>query len=215
MSYLWEEMKIMTIKCYKKFNDDVIKRCTKIGRYYVVLIFTIISFLGCTHTQIIKTDMDNYLQNKEDYNGKHVVFTTDIENILEKQELYKGKEVELTAPITYVGKRGFPRWYVTLEKNGKKIRAYEDDYRMYARWNVLHILRKAKHEGSEVTVRGKLRSNGIELKQISYKQYVLNTDYPSVEQYYDWKLSHPNFNYYYFNNYHNMYYPKLPRMKKR
>ena len=173
----------------------------------LVLVFALIAFLGCA--PLVKTDMDCYLQNQEYYKGKYVVFKTDLENILERYELYEGKEVELTAPVTYVGKSGFSRWYLTLEEDGKKISCYENDYRHYPRWEVLYILRKAKNEGGEVTVKGKLRPDGIELNQLIYKKYILNTNYPPNERYFDWMASQPYFNYHY-----DLYYPRFyPRRR--
>jgi len=142
--------------------------------YYLVLSFTLTAFLGCA--PLIKTDLDSYLQNQAYYKGKHVIITADLENILERYELYQGKEVELSAPITYFGKWNFRTWYLILEKDSKKIRCYEDEYRIYPGWDALSLLRFAKNEGGEVTVRGKLKHEGIELNQLIYKDYVVNTN---------------------------------------
>ena len=182
----------------------------------ILVIFAIIVFLGCAHTQMVTTDMNNYLENQEEYEGKYVIFTTEIEELLEKPELFKDKMVQITGTITYVGDMGFPRWNIILEKNGKKILAYEDDYRTIIRGDVLTILRKAKHEKGEVVVRGKLKSNGIELKQVAYKRYVLYTDYPQAEQYIRYWSSRYNDLYFQNQYYIKPAFPKLaPRTKKK
>jgi len=120
--------------------------------------------------------MDSYLKNQAYYKGKRVIITADLENILERYELYQGKEVELSAPVTYFGKWNFRTWYLILEKNGRKIRCYEDEYRIYAGRDALSLLKFAKSEGSEVTIRGKLKHDGIELNRLIYKDYVVNTN---------------------------------------
>ncbi len=85
---------------------------------------------GCM--QIVKTDMDTYLENKKPFKRKHVVFSTSIEDITERYDLYHGKEIELSAPVSYFGRDDFETWYITLEENDRTIRAYEDNFtRLY------------------------------------------------------------------------------------
>lgn len=130
--------------------------------------------IGCIH--MVKTDMDNYLQNKDAFRGKSVVFTTELEDVLKRCEIFKDREVELSAPVAYFGKEGFDTFYLTLEKNGKQIRAYEEHYYRYVNADALQLLLWAKSEGGEVTVRGKLKDDGIELNQLGYKEYLVNTN---------------------------------------
>jgi hypothetical protein len=137
-------------------------------------IFVLFVFTGCGH--MIKTDMDTYLQNQGAYKRKIIVFTTDVQDLLKRYELYQDKKVELTALVTYFGKEEFPTWYLTLEEDGKKIRAYEDNYRRYISRDALQLLIWAKSEGGEVTVRGKLKEDGIELSQLAYNDYFVNTN---------------------------------------
>lgn len=183
---------------------------------FILLVFILVAFLGCAPTQLVMTDMNNYLKNQEEYDGKYVVFITELEELIEKPELFKDKMVQITGTITYVGDMGFPRWNIILEKNGKKILAYEDDYRTIIRGDVLTILRKAKHEKGEVVVRGKLKSNGIELKQVVYKEYVLYTDYPQAEQYIRYWSSRYNDLYFQNQLYIKPTFPKFaPRTNKK
>jgi hypothetical protein len=174
-------------------------------------VFILIAFLvtGCTH--MIKTDMDTYLQNQEEYKRKKIVFTTDLEDLVDRYELYRGREVELTAPITYFGKEDFSTWYLILARDEKQIRAYEDNYHNYIHPDALQLLTWAKSEGGEVTVRGKLKEMGIELNQLTYNEYFVHTNrrpyryrscyrpyYRSYDGYYDswtnWNYN-PSYNY--------------------
>ena len=142
--------------------------------YYLVFYFTLSAFLACA--PLIKTDLDSYLQDQAYYKGKQVVITADLENILERYELYQGKEVEFSAPVTYFGKWQFRTWYLMLEKDGKKIRCYENEYRIYPGRDALSLLRIVKSEGGEITVRGKVKPDGIELNRLIYKEYAVNTN---------------------------------------
>lgn len=131
---------------------------------------------SCIHT--VKTDMNNYIQNKEEYKWKRVVFTTDLNDILERYDTFKGKEVELTAPVGYFGKDDFPTFYLLLEEEGRQLRAYEENYHRYVNGDALQLLILANREGGKVTVRGKLKEDGIELKQLVYNEYLVNTNKP-------------------------------------
>ncbi len=126
--------------------------------------------------QVIKTDIDTYLQNQAEYMGKRIVFKTDLEDVFKRYAMYQGKEVELTAPLAYFGDRRFWTWHLILEKDGKKIRCYETKYRLYSGRNALYLLSQARSEGGEVTVRGILMKDGIELNRLMYKHYVVNTN---------------------------------------
>jgi len=141
-----------------------------------VLLFILVlsSLPGCI--QVIKTDMDTYLQDQKAFRRKHVVFTTTLEDLLQRYELYQGKDVELSAPVSYFGKEDFQTWYLTLERDGKQLRAYEDSYRDYVDIYTLNLMIWVKSDGGEVTVRGKLKDKGIELNQLAYKEYYIDTD---------------------------------------
>lgn len=151
-------------------------------RYYLIVFVSLVSLLGCT--KMISVDGDTYMQNQAFYDGKHVLIKTDLEDVLDQYKLYEGKNVELTAPVTYYGDRGFSRWYLTLEKDGKGLRCYEERYRYYLPWKALYLVRWAKSEGGEVTARGKLKKDGIELYQLAYKDLTINTStVPFVHDY--------------------------------
>lgn len=142
----------------------------------LLIIFGLLCFFvtGCTH--MIKTDMDTYLNNKEEYNRGKIVFTTDLKDLADRYGLYRGREVELTAPSTYWGREDFATWYMILATDGVEIRAYENNYHNYINEDLLQLLTLAKSEGGEVTVRGKVGEEGVELNQLTYKGYRVYTN---------------------------------------
>jgi hypothetical protein len=125
---------------------------------------------------MIRIDADNYLQNQAFYKGKHIIITADLEDVLENYELFQGKNLEITAPLTHFEERDSPAWFLTLEKDLKKIRCYEDDYTRYVPPDALYLARWARREGGEVTARGKLKKKGIELDRLIYKSLIVNTN---------------------------------------
>ena len=143
-------------------------------RYYVVVLFSLATLVGCSSA--IRVSANSYLQNQSLYEGKKTIITVDLEEVLEKYELFQGKDIEVTAPITHFEKKDSPGWFLTLEKGGKKLRFYEDDYRHFVPQNALHLARWAKREGGEVTARGKLKKGGVELDQLTYKYLTVNTN---------------------------------------
>ncbi|MBN1364532.1 MAG: hypothetical protein JW976_06985 [Syntrophaceae bacterium] len=151
--------------------------------------FTMAAFIlsGCTH--MIMTDMDTYLQNQANFKGKQVVFVTDLKDLLKRYDMYHGKEVELTAPVSYFGDRKFWTWHLMLDDGDNKIRAYEREYRLYPDRYALYLLRVARSEKGNVTIRGKLEKNGIELNRLFYKNLAVNTNIKSNDIYY------PRFNF--------------------
>jgi hypothetical protein len=150
----------------------------------VVLVLTVALLIGLGCRHMVKTDIDTYLHNQEQFKGKHVVFTTDLEDLMERYEIYRGKEVELTAPFSYFGYWHFWTWHLILESGNNKIRAYESEYRNYPDRYALFLLRIARSEKGSVTVRGKLERNGIELTRLFYKNYVVNTNFRSNSNYF-------------------------------
>ena len=140
----------------------------------VPLLIILVFISACSH--LIKTDMDSYMQNREAFKWKKVVFTTDLEDLLQRYEIFQGREVELSAPVAYFGKENFPTFYITLEQDGNQIRAYEENYHRYVNSDALQLLLWAKSEGGKVTVRGKVKDDGIELNQLAYNELLINTN---------------------------------------
>ena len=160
---------------------------------------------------MIRTDLDTYLAHREAYKRKRVVFTTDLEDLLNRYELYQDKEVELSAPVSYFGKEGFSTFYLNLTKDGKQIRAYEDNYKQYVDRDALQLLLWARSDGGEVTVRGKLKENGIELMQLAYNDYVIDTNVrPYRYGHYYRNYYRPYYAPYYGNLYSYPYYYRRP-----
>jgi len=164
-------------------------RYVAMRRYHLIVFVLSVVLLGCT--KMIIVDADTYIQNQAYYEEKYVLIKADPEDILEQYKLYKGKNIELTAPVTYYGDWGFSEWYLTLEKEGKKIRCYEESYRYHLPWRALYLVRWAKSEGGEVTARGKLRKDGIELYELAYKGLIVNTNNVPIgyDHNYDWSSS--------------------------
>ncbi len=144
-------------------------------KYYLLicLIFVVPSCAG----KIIRVDMATFKENRAFFEGKSVLITTELNAVKEQYALLEGNYIELTAPVSYFGDRKFRTWYLILEKDGETLRCYESKYRLYPERNAVLLLKKARYEGGEITVRGKLYYDGIELNCLIYKNYVVNTNY--------------------------------------
>ena len=140
------------------------------------LLLVIILGFGSGCMQIVKTDMDTYLEDMKQFKRKHVVFLTTIEDLAERYDLYQGKEIELSAPVSYFGKDDFETWYIILGENTTIIRAYENNYRDYTDIYAHNLLSWVTNEEGELTVRGKLTQKGIELSLLTYQDYTVETD---------------------------------------
>jgi len=141
-------------------------------------IVLLLSMAGCAPKPLIKVDIDTYLKNQVQYKDKNVVIVTTLKEVMAHYDLYKGKDIELSAPVTYYGKSLFWTWYLMLEKDGMKLRCYEDKYRHYPDPLAVDVGLRARSSGDEVTVRGKLYSDGISLDRIIYDGYDINTNNP-------------------------------------
>jgi hypothetical protein len=138
----------------------------------------LLSMAGCAPKPLIKVDIDTYMKNQVQYKDKNVVIVTTLKDVMEHYDLYKRKDIELSAPVTYYGKSLFWTWYLMLEKDGMKLRCYEDKYRQYPDSLAVDVGLRARSSGDEVTVRGKLYSDGISLDRIIYDGYDINTNNP-------------------------------------
>jgi hypothetical protein len=121
--------------------------------------------------------VDTFKENQALFEGKSVLITTELKALKEQYALLEGKHIELTAPVSYFGDRKFWTWYLLLEKDGETLRCYETKYRLYPERNAVLLLTKARREGGEITVRGKLYYDGIELNYLIYKNYGVDTNY--------------------------------------
>ncbi|MDX1778392.1 MAG: hypothetical protein R3339_05895 [Thermodesulfobacteriota bacterium] len=145
----------------------------KIGTKIVFLIAAIV-LSGCAH--MVKTDLDTYLENKEEFKGKQVILKTDLQDLSERYDMYRRKRVELTAPVTYSGSWKFWTWHIILDDGENMIRAYESEYRIYADRRAVYLLWSALREKGSVTIQGRVEKQGIELNRIYYKDYAINTN---------------------------------------
>ena len=129
---------------------------------------------GCTQ-QIIKVDSDTYFSNKTTYQGKNTIINADLVDVVENKDIFEGKWIEISAPIIHFEERDSPAWYLIFEKDGRKMRAYEDDFIGYVPPDAVYLARWAKKEGGNVTALGKVLQGNMELDELSYKSLVVNT----------------------------------------
>ena len=150
---------------------------------FITIVVLMLLISGCVPKEMVKVDLDTYMKNQQQYQGeqfkdKKVVITASLKDVHERYDLYKGKVIELSAPVTYYGKSLFWTWYITLEKDGFKLRCYEDHYRLYPDTLAVDAALKARIRGDEVTVRGKLYTDGLEMERLIYNGYNIDTNNP-------------------------------------
>ena len=141
--------------------------------YFLLCLFCLTTLLGCT--ELIRVDSETYMRNPGMYEGKYTLISADLEEVVENYQLYEGLDIEIVAPITHFEERDAPSWFVTLEKDGNMIRAYEDNLR-FVPSHADYLARWAKKEGGEVTARGKLMAGGLELDQLTYGNLIVSTN---------------------------------------
>lgn len=130
--------------------------------------------LGCS-TRITRIDADTFLNNQALYKNADVIITADLAQVIDNYAAFEGREIELTAPISHFEERDSISWHLVFEKEGKKLRAYEDDFLGFVPPDAVYLARLAKNEGGGVTARGELRKGGMELHQLTYKSLIVNT----------------------------------------
>jgi len=131
---------------------------------------------GCMQKEMVRVDLDTYLKNQAQYKDKRVVITTTLKDVVEKYDLYKKREVELSAPLISYGQAGFWTWHIMLEQGGEKLRCYEYKYRLYPDPTAVDLALTARARGGDVTVRGELLKDGIELNRLIYNGFNIDTN---------------------------------------
>lgn len=132
---------------------------------------------GC-QGPLVRTDLDTFTKNPEEFKGKMVLVTTDLARLIDNQEAYCKKKVELTGYVEYLGHRGVSDWgFLLKDEAGRSVLCHEQNYRIEA-WNMpVTILRRAEREHGVVTVVGEVeRGPRIELDWIEYQDLHLDTD---------------------------------------
>ena len=117
--------------------------------------------------------------NPDIYEGQYILISADLGEVLEHYQLLKGLDIETAATLTHFEERDAPSWYVTLEKDGNMIKAYEDNYQRFVPADADYLARWAKREGGTVTAQGKLMEWGMELDQLTYRDLIVNTNVSS------------------------------------
>jgi hypothetical protein len=136
--------------------------------FTLLLLITVVIFMGCSPKPVVKVDLDNYLRNSDQYSGKNIIITATIEDLQKRYDLYKDRVVEVAGVVLYYGSNNFWTWYILLEKNGKTVRCYAHQYRVEPGRDALHMVRWAQSEKGELTVQGTLRNDGIEIIYMKY-----------------------------------------------
>jgi hypothetical protein len=134
-----------------------------------LFLLSVVMFLGCSSKPSVRVDMDTYLRNTGQYSGENIIFTASIEDLQKRYELYKDREVEVAGVVLYYGDKNFWTWYILLEKDGKSVRCYAHQYRVEPGRDALHMVRWVQSDKGELTVQGKLRNDGIEIRYMRYK----------------------------------------------
>lgn len=139
-----------------------------------IVLPALILFSGCTQ-KIVKVDSETYFDNQAAYRDKNTIITADLVEVVDNNHLFEGKWIEIKAPITHFEERDSPAWYLIFEKEGRKIRAYEHDFLGWVPPDAAYLARWAKHEGGDVTALGKVLKGNIELDELTYKDFIVNT----------------------------------------
>ena len=147
---------------------------------YLMLLFIL---SGCAPKPLVRIDLDTYLKNQNRPTASDVLITADIGGLAKQSELLKGKEVEVSGLITYYGTNSFWTWYVMLEKGGQKIRCYAHQYRVEPGRDALQLVRWANAEKGEITVSGRLKDDGIEIRYMMYKGDTVTPYYKPSEHF--------------------------------
>jgi hypothetical protein len=142
-------------------------------RQHVLTIVVLILISGCAHE--IRINSGAYLQNPGLYKNQKVVITANLPQVLDNYAAFTGKTIEISAQVAHFEERDAVSWHLILEKEGKRLRAYEDDFLKYVPADAVYLARWAKNEGGYVTARGTLLKDRMELDQLTYKTLIVNT----------------------------------------
>lgn len=145
--------------------------------YCMLCLLSLTALFGCA--ELIRVDTETYLLNPGMYEGQYVLISADLEEVLEHYQLLQGLDIEIDAQIIHFEERDAPSWFVTLEKDGNTIRAYEDNYQRFVPSDADYLARWAKRERGKVTAQGKLMEWGMELDQLTYRELIVNTNVSS------------------------------------
>ena len=146
-------------------------------KYCMLCLLSFAALLGCA--ELIRVDAETYMLNPAKYEGEYILIAADLGQVLEHYQLLQGLDIETAGTLTHFEERDAPSWYVTLEKDGNMIKAYEDNYLRFVPSDADYLARWAKREEGTVTARGKLMEWGMELDQLTYRDLIVNTNLSS------------------------------------
>ncbi len=133
---------------------------------------------GCAGP-VVKTDLETYLENPGDFEGKQVIFITEISSVVDDLDAYRGKRVELSGNVEYVGFWASSYWnFLLKDGDDVSIKCYERNYHHYAWIMPVNAMKRAERDNGIVTVVGRVESGPkLELDWIEYEGQEYNTDY--------------------------------------
>lgn len=149
---------------------------------YVGAVLLLVMVSGCTKPRI-RVSLDQFIQTPSAYKQYEVIISATIDDVAERRDQYLGKTIEVTAPFSYYGTKSYWTWYILLEENGKKLRCYTHYYRLYAGWDAENLLMWARSEQGKLTILGTLQKDGLDIREIMYKDQVARPDFKPVSPY--------------------------------
>ena len=150
-------------------------------RRILIAIMGVVSCLGLCSClgPVVKTDLQSFNANPEDFEGKEVIITADLGTVVEDPEAYLYKKIELKGYVEYKESWIGPYWNFTLiDEDGNSVTCYERWYRTDIwRWP-LTAVRQARNKNEQLTVVGRFqKGRTLELDWIEYDGGIMDTDY--------------------------------------
>ncbi len=144
---------------------------------WILKLFVLSLIMSCAPKELIKTDLQSFLKNPQEYEGKRVIITTDLKTLTENPTPYLNKDIELYGFVEFRYET-FDWDFFLKDEEGRKVICYEEGYR-HSSWAVpTNIIKLAERKNDIIVVVGKLkRGLRIELDWIEYNGRVIDTDY--------------------------------------
>jgi len=137
---------------------------------------------GCSAPPLVKTDLKTFLENPDDFAGKHVIITTTIKDLSENPDTYLDRKIEVSGFVEYRESRVGAYWNFTLKEEESKeehqLYCYEDTYRVDVWIQPLNAVRQAVYRNKQLTVVGNFQKGmTLELDWIEYEGQHIDTDF--------------------------------------
>ena len=143
----------------------------------LAMVLSILSAPCCAVKEIVKTDLNSFNQDPEQYKDKRVIITTEIESILKDPTSFIKRDIEISGLVRR-NPRGFEWGFSIRDEKGNSLECYETEYRISPWLRVDQAIKRAELKKEKVTVVGKLGTGlQIELDWIEYEGDVMDTDF--------------------------------------